>query len=380
MHAWVRVGSIDESDADAGIAHVIEHMVFKGTAHYGALDIARWVESMGGAINAETSKEYTHYYIDVPSDGTRKAVHILSDMIFRANFEAGEWRRECPVILEEIKRRNDDPDVILWDLLNEAVFDDPSQRRPVIGSPATVGGMQLSRLKAFYRSFYSAHHTILVLTGDFSSREAMSWIKNDFGAMPRGALPPAREPHGAALCPRQLSVQKRVRQSYLGFGISTPPADHPDQEALDLIAVILGEGRSARLVRALREEQKLVWSISASNMTHAGPGLFAIFAECVKQKEAHVIEALNVELQRLKRVPPSTDELARAKQLIQTSWLQGIETIHSKASTIGSYALDNHLKRLRDYLPKMLRLNPVHIRNAIKQHFERTWARAVVSA
>src|SRR5689334_10892734 len=88
FHAWVRVGSIDERDREAGISHVLEHMVFKGTAHYGAVDIARWVESMGGALNAETAKEYTHYYIDVPRRGARKALHILGEMLTRARFDA----------------------------------------------------------------------------------------------------------------------------------------------------------------------------------------------------------------------------------------------------------------------------------------------------
>src|SRR5579872_4484878 len=166
-HVWVRAGSIDETPAQAGMAHVLEHMVFKGTAHLQAAEISGWVEALGGAMNAETTKEYTHYYVDVPSAGTSKAIHLLGELLRRAALDPLEWERECPVILEEIKRRNDDPDSLLWDLLNEALFDEPSLRRPVIGSPETVSAMTPRDLQAFYEKHYTATECVMVVTGDF---------------------------------------------------------------------------------------------------------------------------------------------------------------------------------------------------------------------
>src|SRR6185437_9030043 len=109
-HAWIRVGSADENDGTAGLSHVLEHMVFKGTAHHGAAEISRWVESLGGGMNAETAREYTHYYIDVPREGAEKSVHLVAELLCRASLAQAEWKRERPVILEEMKRRNDDPD------------------------------------------------------------------------------------------------------------------------------------------------------------------------------------------------------------------------------------------------------------------------------
>ena len=124
--AWVHVGSVDEQTSQAGISHIIEHLVFKGTAHYQAADISRWVEVLGGGINAETSKEYTHFYIDIPSAGASKAVALLGELLHRAEFDPRRMGAECPVILEEIKRRNDDPESILWDLFNEALYRRPA--------------------------------------------------------------------------------------------------------------------------------------------------------------------------------------------------------------------------------------------------------------
>src|SRR5882762_1570301 len=130
VHTWVHVGSVDEQSRQAGISHIIEHMVFKGTESYQPEEISRWVETLGGAMNAETSKEYTHYYIDVPSTGGHKAITLLGELLHRATFDARQWERERPVILEEIKRRNDDPEALLWDLLNEALFQEERLRRP----------------------------------------------------------------------------------------------------------------------------------------------------------------------------------------------------------------------------------------------------------
>src|SRR5581483_475131 len=139
--AWVRVGSVDEPRSEAGLSHVLEHMLFKGTKRFSAEDISRWIESLGGSLNAETSREYTHYYVDVPAAGARQAVILLSELLYRAKLDAGEWKRECPVILEEIKRRNDDPESLLWDLLNETLYTNPRLAQPVIGSPATVASV-----------------------------------------------------------------------------------------------------------------------------------------------------------------------------------------------------------------------------------------------
>ena len=129
-HVWIKVGSVDETDARAGLAHILEHMVFKGTRRLSAEQIARRVEGAGGHMNAETSREYTHYYIDTPSAGGLAAVDILGELTYRAVLVPVEWSRECPVIQEEMKRRLDDAEVHLWDLFQDAVFDIPALVAP----------------------------------------------------------------------------------------------------------------------------------------------------------------------------------------------------------------------------------------------------------
>jgi len=378
VQSWVNVGSTHEAESEAGLAHVLEHMVFKGTARHKAAEISRWVEAQGGALNAETSKEYTHYYIDLPSAGAQRAVHLMAELLCRASIDAGEWRRECPVILEEMKRRHDDAETMAWELLQQAIYADSAHARPVIGTPETVSSFSPETVQRFYRTHYTTANTLVVLAGDFQSREALRWITREFSSMPRTASREDRFP--AAIHPQllQMRLRKPVRQAYAVFGVSTPSAIDPDQEALDLLAILLGDGRNARLVHTLREEQKIVWSVGASNITQEGPGIFAVFAEYDAPKAAQVAAGVRAVLRNLKTHPPADEEIRRAKNMMQTSWLQGYETFHNQASTLGAYALENHLGRLRSYLPKILSISRRDLRRVIDRYLIEDLACAVV--
>jgi zinc protease len=227
-HAWVHVGSVDEQASQAGISHIIEHLVFKGTAHYQAAEISRWVEALGGGINAETSKEYTHYYIDVPSAGTSKAVALLGELLHRAVFDPAEWARECPVILEEIKRRNDDPESILWDLFNEALFQEERLQRPVIGSVETVAAMSRDELWTFYQEYYRTGGSLVVVAGDFKTRQMLDWLEKAFDGMPRGRGPARSAMTVTSYQPKHLSLKRPGSTKLLGSRFSHTPI-HPSR-------------------------------------------------------------------------------------------------------------------------------------------------------
>ena len=378
VQSWVGTGSVDESDSEAGLAHVLEHMVFKGTTHHKAAEISRWVEAQGGAINAETSKEYTHYYMDLPSSGARHAVHLTAELLCRATIDPKEWGRECPVILEEMKRRNDDAETMGWELLQRALYSDISHSRPVIGSLETVSSFSADTVRRFYKAHYTAHNALVVVVGDFNSKEILALIKKEFRVMPKGEK---RLPRPKSVMPSELlhrHLKKAVQQSYVLCGFPTPPASHKDQEALDLLAVLLGDGRNSRLVRILREEKKLVWSVGASNITQEGPGLFGVFAECDPKNRGQLLPEIRAILASLTKHPPTAEEIGRAKNLMQTSWLQGYETFHNQGSTVGSYALEHQLPRLERYLPTILSLTRSDLSRVIKTYFAQNLCSAVV--
>lgn len=373
-HVWIKVGSVDETDARAGLAHILEHMVFKGTRRYDAAEIARRVEGGGGHMNAETSREFTHYYIDTPADGGTNAVEILGELTHQAVLDPVEWSRECPVILEEMKRRIDDAEVHLWDLFQEAVYESPALARPVIGTAQSVQASSVEDIAAFYRTHYTAGRSVLVVAGDFSPRVMHRQIEKAFRAMPGGN---ARQPRprwpdaGHTLTPQIPKVRithQKVRQVYSAMGFRTPPADHPDQEALDLLAEILSYGRNSRLIRTLREEKRIVSSVSAMHYTQEGPGFFGIFAEYAPEKQSAFETALRRLLDDFLKRPPTDREITRAKNAVQTSWWQGWETMHNQASALGHHALDHQLARFEQSLPRMLALDAGELHRVARQY------------
>jgi zinc protease len=277
-----------------------------------------------------------------------------------------------------MKRRHDDAETAAWELLQGAVYADTAHARPVIGSVETVSSFSAEDVRRFYEAHYTTSNTLVVVVGDFKTREVLKQLSRELKSMPKGMARGTRpdtqlQPLGA-----RRHAKKHVQQTYGIYGFPTPPAEHPDQEALDLMAVLLGDGRNARLVHTLREEKELVWSIGASNITQESPGIFAIFTEADTKKSPAVGPAVRAVLQGLQKRPPTAEEIQRAKNLIQTSWLQGYETFHNQASTLGAYALENHLKRLENYLPKILGLKAKDLSTIIDNYFSQELCSAVV--
>ena len=361
--------------------HVLEHMVFKGTTRHGAADISRWVEvARRRAERRNVQRIYALLYGPIPAAaGARHAVHLTAELLCRATLDEKEWARECPVILEEMKRRNDDAETMAWELFQNAIYADEAHSRAVIGSRETVSACSAEDVRRFYRAHYTAANTLIVIAGDFKSQDALRWLRKEFGSMPRGQTRLPRPDSRLHQVASHRRLQKSVQQAYAIYGFPTPPATHPDQEALDLLAVLLGDGRNARLVHTLREEKKLVWSVGAlEHYLLRRPGIFAVFAECSAQHRSKVGPGVRNILHDLKKHPPTAEEIQRAKNLIQTSWLQGYETFHNQASTLGAYALDHHLKRLQHYLPKILSLSLKDLRRVIDTYFFQDLCTAVV--
>lgn len=379
VHAWVKVGSVDEVPARAGLAHILEHMVFKGTRRYSGDAVSRRVEQAGGHMNAETSREFTHYYIDIPSDGAAEAVRILAELTCHATLDGEEWRRECPVILEEMKRRADDPDVRLWDVFQEVMFDHEPLQRAVIGTEASVRAATIEDIRRFYRGHYTAGNTVVAIAGDFSEPALLRLVQREFAEMPAGERREMRRrwPDARSRA-TERTVRQKIRQAYGALGVLTPPADHEDQEALDLLADILTYGRNARLSRILREEKRLVWSVSASHMTHEGPGLFAIFLVCDPAKRDAATRACRRILQDFIGHPPTREEVERAKRAVQVAWWQGWETAHHQAAALGHHAMDRQLPRFERALPKLLGLTRAQLHRVTRRYLSQPWRMAWV--
>jgi zinc protease len=367
MQAWARCGAIDETPNIYGISHGLEHMVFKGTPTRSAGQISRAIEGNGGAINAATQLETTHYYIDIPSYGAKSALTVLADTILNPTFPQEELERERLVILEEIHRRDDSPDATLWDEFAEHIFRDTPYGIKVIGSEATVSAMSQNDLFEYYRKHYVPEKMTVVLTGDFKMKPMVEFLTSLFKDLKPMRAPRTPEVHLEDRKPTINIIKKPVQMTYFAFGLPTVGIGHPDSIALDLLSDVLAGGASARLYQKLREETQTVFSVSCDYIGFQQKGLFAFFLESLPAKKDRVKDALMTELANIEKNPIQPAELARAKARIKSDWLYGSETPHGQASTLGSLAVLGELDMLSTYLNKINALGVDELMDAYRR-------------
>jgi zinc protease len=338
IQVWVKAGSAHERDKEAGIAHLHEHMLFKGTQSRGVGSIAREVEAAGGQINAYTSWDMTVYYVNMASRFMSKGIDILADIIENATFDAQELEKEIEVVLEEIRRGKDMPARRLSETFLKTTYGVHPYGRPVIGFNETVQSFTREDVMGFYRNWYVPENLVWIIVGDLDPQRLFPELEEKLSRIPNRPVPvrtQAVEPPQSA--PRVFVQQEDSKEAHLRIGFHIPDISHPDVPALDLLAQILGQGRSSRLYSSLRMERRLVNSISASSMTPKEPGLF-IIRSSLETKDIH--QALTGILEvtyRLCFEPVTAEELKKAKIQIESDFIYQQQTVQGQARELGYY-------------------------------------------
>ena len=316
LYALIKTGSATEGKfLGAGISHFLEHMLFKGTHGRNVGELAARIQSVGGTINASTGMDYTIYTITVPHESFDVALSILSDMLANAVMDAREVERERNVIFGEMRMRNDNPDVKISELTFKNVFIAHPYRHPVIGYRLLFAGITRDDLVEYYRQRYVPNNTILSVAGNIDTGEAFSKITETFKSFKRGFPVVRNLPRE----PKQIS-QRRYEEEYpteltrLSMSFGSIELLHPDLYALDVLAKILGQGKSSRLYLDIYKKKGLVHSISALNYTPIDKGVFWISC-LLEQKDVEVvIQAVLKHVDKVKRKGVQSAELAKAKQ------------------------------------------------------------------
>jgi zinc protease len=335
---WVRAGSITEGPwLGAGLSHVLEHMLFKSTTTRGVAGIAQEVEDKGGFINAYTSFEQTVYYINMPAENWQTAVDILADCMMHATIPADELAKEKEVILREMAMGQDDPGRRANRLLWATAYTTHPYRHPVIGYPDIYNRATHADVVAYYKKFYVPNNITFVVVGDINAAQAEARIRELTKDFKMGAIEPPFVPAE----PRQLSTRTRfeemaVQLSRLALSWHIPAMSHPDVYALDVLAIIAGQGRSSRLYRELRQNRSLVHSISAGCYTPAYPGLFSVEALVDADKRDATIAAARTEMARFNQEPVAEAELRKAIKQTISSHLDRLKTMEGQAADLAS--------------------------------------------
>ncbi|MDF1563946.1 MAG: pitrilysin family protein [Deltaproteobacteria bacterium] len=339
FQAWVAAGSADETDAEAGLAHVHEHMLFKGTARRGVGEIAQAVEAAGGDINAWTSFDETVYHLVLASRHFGVGLDILSDALRHSAFDPEELAREREVILEEMRRAYDMPSRRASRETFGLAFERHPYRRPVIGFEETVSNFSRDDILAFYRKHYRPEQVALLLVGDFELDAARGEVERYFGdwaGSERGEQPgrPAEPPQSGL---RSSVVHDKVQEAYLDLAWHIPAAVEDDVAALDLLSVILGQGESSRLVKRLVRDLQVANDAGAYAYTPRDPGLLFARAQAPSERPREALAEMLACCYALHEAPPSDAELAKAKRIVLAESVYQQETVQGQARRMGFF-------------------------------------------
>ncbi len=371
VNVWVKVGSACEEDGEYGIAHVHEHMVFKGTEKRGVGEIARIIEGDGGDINAFTSFDETVYYVVIAGRFLDTALDVLSDAMENSSFDAQELQKELQVVLEEIRRGEDSPQRNLSERLFSEAYTVHPYRRPVIGSKESVSGFTREKIINFYKKWYSPNNMVLVVVGDFDTRKVVPKIKETFGTLKPRTLPECLIPEEPAQKEmRAVVFDKKVQEGYFSLAFHTTDARNDDTPVLDVISNILGGGDSSRLYRRVKEDKGLVSNIYSYSFTPKYPGLFAVGGTLDPDKAGGAFSEIIKETYLLKYEPVSYEELSRAKVNIESNSIYTKETMQGQAQKLGYYEVEaGDYKYEDEYLKKVSLVTQEDIIRVARKYF-----------
>ena len=327
---WLMRGSRHESDDCGGIAHFVEHMLFKGTATRSAEDIAQAIDSIGGQLDAFTAKEYASYYIKVLDEHLPLAVDLLSDIVLRPAFPVDEIDREKKVILEEIKMVEDTPDDLVHELFTQHFWEGHPLGRPILGSKETVERFTVDTLRQYFENAYVASNMIISAAGNIEHARVRELVESAFGALTSAGEPLSAQP--PRVVPQVITRTKELEQSHLCLGTNSYPQSHNDRYVSYILNTVLGGSMSSRLFQTVREKRGLAYAVFSGLSAYRDAGNITIYAGCANDAVAQVIDLCVEEMRGMKRTPVPEPELRRAKDHLKGSLMLSLENTASRMS------------------------------------------------
>jgi zinc protease len=367
---YVSAGYFDETDDIVGIAHVLEHMYFKGTPSRGVGEIARQTKAVGGYLNAGTIYDHTSYYTVLPASGFAQGLEVQADAYARSSIDADELARELEVIIQEAKRKADNPGAVVTETLYEMLHDRHRIRRWRIGREAGLRELTRDQLVGFYRNFYHPGNTVLTIVGDVDPDEALKQVYAQYGSLPSGE--PQRQ-----VGPIEEGVSGfrfrewtgDIGQTQLAFGWRTPGTTHPDTAALDLLAAVIGSGRASRLYRAVRE-RRLASSVSAYNYTPTEIGVFVVHSETKPETTSDAARAIWEQLRLVREGDLGDLEIERAKRIYESQWLRRLEDMEGQANYLAEWEAMGDWRMGDRYFERLLAVTREDLVNVANRYLD----------
>jgi predicted Zn-dependent peptidase len=369
LGVWVNVGSRHEDPALKGISHFIEHMLFKGTKKRSAKDIAIEIDSIGGEMNAFTSKESTTYYIKALDRHLPLAVDILSDIFFNSVYDPKEVERERKVIIEEIKMVDDTPDDLVHELYFKTVWKDHPLGIPVLGSKRSINSITREMLMGYMSSHYLPASIVISAAGHLNMDELLDLLNTSFGSRKRRG-----KTDGIAIPKFRSAVnvmEQKLEQAHLCMGYEGLPYASGDRYGIYVLNSILGSSMSSRLFQEVREKRGLAYSVFSYLTQLRDAGLFTIYAAVSPSKAVTLLKVINREIRKLIRNGIDDDELVKVKEQMKGNIVLGLENTNNRMSQLAKHEiyLGRYLN-LDEILDDIDRVDMEQVQRLIKDIFE----------
>ena len=375
---YVKAGYFDETDPENGLAHALEHMFFKGTAKRGVGDIAKETKASGGYLNAHTIYDNTTYYTVLPSSSFAKGLEIQADAYANSVLDGRELAREMEVIIQEAKRKADNPSAVATETLYELLHDKHRMRRWRIGREPGLRAFSREMMNGFYRNFYRPGNTILTISGDVDSAEALQRVTELYGGLESAEPvrhPGPEEPDRTGFRYRELAGD--IAQSQLVFGWRTPGSLDSDTAVLDVAAALLGTGRASRLYRAVREK-KLASSVTAYDYTPTEIGVFVVHAESEPETTAEAARVIWDQLHQLRVGLIEDDEMTRVRRIFDARWARRLETAEGRANYLAEWEALGGWQLGDEYYKRYMSATADDVQRVTRDHLSEERAAALV--
>lgn len=369
IDTWIKTGSIDEDDSNNGVAHFLEHLFFKGTKNHEPGEFDKILETKGAITNAATSKDFTHYYVTIPSKDFDLAMELHADMMMHPLIPRNEMEKERKVVLEEINKDLKAPTRILQENLNSMLYTNHPYKRKVIGRSDVIETITRDQVLNFYNTHYAPANMITVVIGDVDTNYALERIKEVFNAENKKQTKIIYQKE-QPLTKQQKKVEYiKTESGYMVIGFRGTSIDDNDSYALDVLATILGEGRSSVLYQVLKEKKRLAFSVDAGNSTMRDDGIFYVSANFEPDKCKQVQNTIYEEIKKIQEKGVTDEQLNLAKNIIERSTYYSRESITNIATEIGyTMALTNDIKFYDNYLANIKNVTKEQVKKAANKY------------
>jgi zinc protease len=354
FQVWYRVGSRNEPEGKSGLSHLLEHMMFKGTAEYGPTMFSRIIQKNGGTDNAYTTKDYTAYFELLSSDRIFLSIDLEYDRMRNLTLDPKELKSERSVVMEERRLRyEDDPQNSLFEEVVAAAFKVHPYHRPVIGWMSEIESIERDNLYHYYKTYYSPDNAVIIVVGDVDAEKIIEKVKEIFGEIPAGSgrqEVTSVEPEQRG--ERRVVLKREAELPYVIIAYHVPSFPHEDSYALDVLSMILSGGKSARLYQSLVYEQKIALSASADYVGFKkDPYLFFLSATASPGRDiAKVEKSLYTQIEKIIADLPSEREIQKAKNQIESSFIMGQDSIYLQARKYGIFEMLGDWRLIDHYL------------------------------